>query len=394
MPAKASVGGRLRCMVWKEFLELRQNPRLFGIVIVAPIIQLAMLGYAATTDVKDVPVVVADGDRSAASRALIARFEASANFTVIDTVTTVREIDPFIQRGQAWVALAIPQGYGRSLAEQEPVGLQVVADGSDSNSTTVALGYATALIGEYAGELASSTSAGPPPPSASARQPASPVDLPAAGIDLRVRVWFNPQLESRFFMIPGVLALLLVLVTANLAAMAVVREKELGTLEQLNVTPLRRWELIVGKLLPYGVIALIDVLLVTAVAVFWFEVPLRGSFALLLAMSLLYVISTLALGLFISTISDTQQQAMMTATFFFLTPMIYLSGFIFPIENMPAIIQYATYLIPLRYFLVIVRGIFLKGIGLELLWPQAVALAAWGAVVLALAVARSRKRIA
>jgi ABC-2 type transport system permease protein len=382
---------RLRCLVWKEFLELRQNPRLFGIVIVAPIIQLAMLGYAATTDVKDVPVVVADGDRSAASRALIARFDASANFTVIDTVTTVREIDPFIQRGQAWVALAIPQGYGRSLAEQQPVALQVVADGSDSNSTTVALGYATALIGEYAEELA--VGSGPLSSASQTSSRQTPVTQ-GGGIDLRVRVWFNPQLESRFFMIPGVLALLLLLVTANLAAMAVVREKELGTLEQLNVTPLRRWELIVGKLLPYGVIALIDVLLVTAVAVFWFEVPLRGSFALLLAMSLLYVISTLALGLFISTISDTQQQAMMTATFFFLTPMIYLSGFIFPIENMPAIIQYATYLIPLRYFLVIVRGIFLKGIGLELLWPQAVALAVWGAVVLALAVARSRKRIA
>ncbi len=253
--------------------------------------------------------------------------------------------------------------------------LQVIADGSDSNSTTVALGYATALVAEYAQELIG-------------------IAAPAAGgIDLRVRVWFNPQLESRFFMIPGVLALLLLLVTANLAAMAIVREKELGTLERLNVTPLRRWELIVGKLMPYGVIALIDVLLVTAVAVFWFEVPLRGSLALLLAMSLLYVISTLALGLFISTISETQQQAMMTATFFFLTPMIYLSGFIFPIENMPRIIQYVTYLIPLRYFLVIVRGIFLKGIGLDLLWPQAAALTVWGAVVLSLAVMRSRKRI-
>jgi ABC-2 type transport system permease protein len=195
-------------------------------------------------------------------------------------------------------------------------------------------------------------------------------------------------------MIPGVLALLLLIVTANLAAMAIVREKELGTLEQLNVTPLRRWELIAGKLVPYGVIAMIDVLLVTAVAVFWFEVPFRGSFVLLLGTSLLYVVCTLALGLFISTISETQQQAMMTATFFFLTPMIYLSGFIFPIENMPPAIQYATYVIPLRYFLVIVRGIFLKGIGLDLLWPQVLALAAWGSIVLALAVARSRKRMA
>jgi ABC-2 type transport system permease protein len=374
---------RLRSLIWKEFLELRQDPRLFGLVIVAPILQLTLLGYAATTDVKDVPVVVADGDRSAASRSLIARFDASPNFTVIRTVTTVREVDPYLQRGDAWVALAIPPGYARSLQEHQPVALQVVADGSDSNSTTVALGYATALVGEYAAALAEAADEGRSGPRAA-----------AGGIDLRIRVWFNPQLESRFFMIPGVLALLLLLVTANLAAMAIVREKELGTLEQLNVTPVRRWELIAGKLLPYGVIALIDVLLVTAVAVFWFEVPLRGSITLLLAMSLLYVICTLALGLFISTISDTQQQAMMTATFFFLTPMIYLSGFIFPIENMPVVIQYATYLIPLRYFLVVVRGIFLKGIGLDLLWPQAAALAAWGTVVLSLAVMRSRKRIA
>jgi ABC-2 type transport system permease protein len=372
---------RLRRLVWKEFLELRQNPRLFGIVIVAPIIQLTMLGYAATTDVRDVPVIVADGDRSPASRNLIARFDGSRNFTVIDTVRTVREVDRYLQRGDAWIALAIPPGYGAAVHDARPATIQVVADGSDSNSTTVALGYATALIGDYAAQVAADARGVQGLPAASA----------GSGIDLRIRVWFNPQLESRFFMIPGVLALLLLLVTANLAAMAIVREKELGTLEQLNVTPLRRWELIAGKLLPYGVIAFIDVLLVTAVAVLWFEVPFRGSFTLLLATSLLYVVCTLGLGLFISTISDTQQQAMMTATFFFLTPMIYLSGFIFPIENMPRVIQYATYLIPLRYFLVIVRGIFLKGIGIDLLWPQAAALAAWGAVVLALAVARSRK---
>jgi ABC-2 type transport system permease protein len=371
---------RLRRLVWKEFLELRQNPRLFGIVIVAPIIQLTLLGYAATTDVKDVPVVVADGDRSPESRRLIERFDASVNFTVIDTVSTVADIDRYLEQGRAWIALAIPPGYGRHVEDGVPVALQVVADGTDSNSTTVALGYSTTLIGEYAQDLV--------------QRAANLTPRTASGaIDMRIRVWFNPQLESRYFMIPGVLALLLLLVTANLAAMAIVREKELGTLEQLNVTPLRRWELIVGKLLPYGVIAMVDVLLVTAVAVGWFQVPLRGSFWLLLVMSLVYVICTLALGLFISTVSETQQQAMMTATFFFLTPMIYLSGFIFPIENMPAVIQYATYLIPLRYFLVIVRGIFLKGIGLELLWPQATAMAAWGAIVLMLAVARSRKRI-
>jgi ABC-2 type transport system permease protein len=373
---------RLRVLVRKEFLELRQDPRLFGLVVVAPILQLTMLGYAATTDVRDVPVVVADGDRSTASRELAGRFEASHNFSIVDTVTTTAEVGPYLEQGRAWLALAIAPGYGADLRAHRPVTVQVIADGSDSNSTTVALGYATSLVGAYAQELVE----------AGLTTGAAPTGAP--GIDAQIRVWFNPQLESRHFMIPGVLALVLLVVTANLAAMAIVREKELGTLEQLNVTPLRRWELIAGKLLPYGVIAMIDVVLVVAVAVFWFEVPLRGSFALLLAMSLLYVFCTLSLGLLISTISETQQQAMMTATFFFLTPMVYLSGFIFPIENMPAVIQPFTYLIPLRYFLVIVRGIFLKGIGLELLWPQAAALAAWGSIVLVLAVSRSRKRAA
>ena len=368
---------RLRFLVWKEFLELRMNPRLFGIVVVAPVLQLTMLGYAATTDVKNVPIAVADGDRTPKSRELIARFQGSPYFVVAAAVTSVAEIEPFLESGEAWMALSIPAGYARDVESGQPVRVQVVADGTDSNSTTVALGYATTLVGAYARELATSRAT-----AASAEGP----------IDARIRVWFNPSLEGRFFMIPGVLALILLVVTANLASMAIVREKELGTLEQLNVTPLRRGELIVGKLLPYGVIALVDVLLVVAVAVFWFEVPLRGSFLLLFAMSLVYVLCTLALGLFISTISDTQQQAMMTATFFFLTPMIYLSGFIFPIENMPAVIQPFTYLIPLRYYLEIVRGIFLKGIGLEILWPQAVALAGWGTGMLALAVLRSRKR--
>ncbi len=377
---------RLRFLVWKEFLELRKDPKLFGIVVIGPILQLTLLGYAATTDVKEVPVVVADGDRSPRSRDVIARFDASRNFNVINVVSTSNDVEPYLEHGVASLALSIPAGYGADVASGTPVTLQVIADGSDSNSTTVALGYATSLLGSYTQELLEARSIVVQPDAGAASR--------AGGIEPRIRVWFNPQLESRHFMIPGVLALVLLVVTANLASMAIVREKELGTLEQLNVTPLRRWELVVGKLLPYGLIAMVDVLLVVAVAVFWFEIPLRGSFPLLLAMSLLYVLCTLALGLFISTISATQQQAMMTATFFFLTPMIYLSGFIFPIENMPAVMRAITYLIPLRYFLVIVRGIFLKGIGLELLWPQAAALAAWGVVVLSLAVARSRKRAA
>jgi ABC-2 type transport system permease protein len=211
-------------------------------------------------------------------------------------------------------------------------------------------------------------------------------------IDARVRVWFNPQLESKDFMVPGVIALLLLVITANLSSMAIVRERELGTLEQLNVTPLGRWELILGKLLPYAMVGFLDVLLVTAVTVFWFEVPFRGSLGTLLIASVAYLLCTLGLGLFVSTISSTQQQAMMTATFFFLVPMVYLSGFIFPIENMPQVIQWITTLIPLRYFLVMVRGVFLKGVGLDVLWPQLVALTTWGLVVLILAALRSRKR--
>jgi ABC-2 type transport system permease protein len=369
---------RVAFLLWKELIELKDDPRLFGIVVMAPILQLVLLGYAATTDVRNVPVVVADADRSTASRELIARFTASPNFTLAGIVTSPGEIDPYLEGSRAWMALTIPVGYGERLDRGEPQTLQVVADGSDANSTNVALGYATSLIAGYAQEITVQHL----PPGAALR----------GGMEPRVRVWFNPRLESRDFMLPGVLALLLLIITTNLSSMGIVREKERGTLEQLNVTPLRRWELVVGKLLPYALIGMIDVCLVLAVAVFWFDVPMRGSVALLFALCAVYLMSTLGLGLFVSTISSTQQQAMMTTTFFFLTPMIYLSGFIFPIENMPAVIQWFTYLIPLRYFLVILRSIFLKGVGIEVLWPQALALTAWGLAVLTLAIARSTKR--
>ena len=362
----------------KEFLELRQNPRIFGVVIIAPILQLTVLGYAANLDVKNVPVVFADGSRTAMSRTLIARFEGSPYFKVLDTVTTVAEIDPFIERGEAWLAIAIPPDYEQRVAEGGTARLQLVADGSDANSTTVALGYASNLLAAHSDEIVTQ------------RAPGAPRD----GIDARIRVWFNPQLISRDFFIPGVLALLLLVVTANLSSMAIVREREIGTYEQLSVTPLTRWGLIGGKLLPYGLIGMVDVFLVIAVAVFWFEIPLRGSALLLIGMCGVYLLATLSLGLLVSTMSETQQQAMLTTIFLFLMPMIYLSGFIFPIENMPYPIQLVTYLIPLRYFLVIVRGIFLKGVGMEVLWPQAAALAGWGVVVLSLAVVRSTKRMA
>jgi ABC-2 type transport system permease protein len=369
---------RLLHVIRKEFLELRQDPRLFSIVIMAPIIQLTMLGYAATTDVRNVPLVVIDQDGSSESRDLVSRFEASQSFMVIDRLSSVSEIDAYLDTGRAWMALTIPVEYGRRIRTGTPTTVQVVADGTDANSTNVALGYAGALIADYARELAAASGLAPGPPL----------------ISVEVRVWFNPQLESRDFMIPGILALLLLVVTTNLSSMAIVRERELGTLEQLNVTPISRWELIVGKMLPYALIGFIDILLVVFVAVFWFEVPLRGSFALLLTMCGVFLLTTLGLGLFVSTISSTQQQAMMTSSFFFLIPMVFLSGFVFPIENMPAVVQPVTYLIPLRYFLIILRGIFLKGVGLETFWPDALALLGWGVGILTLATLRSSKRVA
>ena len=370
---------RITVLVWKELIELKEDPDLFGIVIVAPILQLFMLGYAATTDIRDVPLVVADGDRSAASRELVERFDASPNFTIVGVVTSPNEVDPYLERGRAWIALAIPPGYGEGIERASPQSLQLIADGSDANSTNVAVGYATNLIAGYAQEIGA------------ARLTAATT---AAAIEPRVRVWFNSRLDSRDFMIPGVLALLLLAITTNLSSMGIVREKEIGTLEQLNVTPLARWELIAGKLLPYALVGMVDVCLVLGVAVLWFQVPLRGSVLRLLMLTLVYLMTTLGLGLFVSTISSTQQQAMMTTIFFFLMPMIYLSGFIFPIENMPAPIQPLTYLLPLRYYLVILRAIFLKGVGLETLWPEALALSAWGVAILSLAVLRSNKRAA
>jgi ABC-2 type transport system permease protein len=368
---------RIRTLMWKEFLELRQTPRLLGLIFVAPIIQLTMLGYAATTDITHVPIVVVDGDRSPRSRQLLERFSASPYFTIVREEMAPRDVDDDLARGRAWLAIVIPPGLGAAVEGHGPASarnVQVLADGTDANSSGLAMAYASGLIGEFNAAVAAEHGA---------RQ---------SGIDGRVRVWFNPQLESRNFMIPGVIALLLLLITANLSSMAIVRERELGTLEQLNVTPLGRWELILGKLLPYAVLGLIDVLLVLAVAVYWFEVPLRGSVLLMLGSSVVYLLCTFGLGLFVSTISSTQQQAMMTSTFFFLVPMIYLSGFIFPIENMPRPMQAITTLIPLRYFLVIVRGVFLKGVGLDVLWPQLAALGAWGISVLSLAALRSRKR--
>ena len=315
---------RIATLIWKEFLELRQTPRLLGLLVVAPILQLGILGYAATTDIKDVPIVVVDGDRSVRSRQLIERFSASPHFRVVGEEMDPRRVDEDLARGRAWLAVVVPLGLQVAIEHGESGGrsqVQILADGTDANSSGVALAYAMRLVGEYNAALAEEGGARP------------------GAVEGRVRVWFNPGLQSKDFMVPGVLALLLLMITANLSSMGIVREREIGTLEQLNVTPLGRWELVIGKLLPYALIGILDAVLVVAVAIWWFEVPFLGTAAMLAAGIAGYLLCTLSLGLFVSTISSTQQQAMMTGTFFFLVPMIYLSGFIFPIENMPTVIQ-------------------------------------------------------
>jgi len=368
---------RILFLAHAEFLHVVRDRATLAQILVLPVVQLLVLANAATFQIRNTPTTIVDLDRTGMSRGLVSRLAATGRFDVRNVSSSFDSADEDLLSGAAVLVVAIPHDFEASIVRTGAGSIAFSVDAAKGSTAGIVQAYAARVVADYANELT--------PPLARARK---------SQIEVRVRSWYNQSMDYRIYMVPGILVGLVTIIGTLLTAQNIAREKELGTLEQLNVTPLRRWELIVGKLLPYGVIALVDVLLVTAVAVFWFEVPLRGSFALLVAMSLVYVICTLGLGLFISTISDTQQQAMMTATFFFLTPMIYLSGFIFPIENMPPVIQLFTYLIPLRYFLVIVRGIFLKGIGLDLLWPQAAALAAWGVVVLSLAVTRSRKRAA
>ena len=384
----ARIGARrvLGHIIRKEFLQLRRDRKLIPAMIVGPLVQLLVLGFAANTDVTDVPLLLVDQDRSAASRELLDRFTGSGYFHLVGGEDTVEAIDPWLIEGRAQVALVIAPGYGEALSSGRTPRVQVIADGTDSNSAVVGLGYASRIVAEAGGEAQA----------ARLRHEASLAAAPGAParagtIALVPRVWYNPDLKSRWFYVPSILAMTLMLVTMILPSMAVVREKEIGTLEQLSVTPIRPWQLIVGKLLPFGIVGNLVLALVTGIVVFLFRVPLRGSFLTLVLLSELFLLSTLALGLFASTLVATQQQAMMTATFLLMVPMIYLSGLIFPIENMPQVIQVATYAIPLRYYCHIIRGVFLKGSGLSALWPDALALLGFGTSLLVLASARFHK---
>lgn len=371
----------------KELLQLRRDTKMLRLIFLAPIFQLLALGYAANLDVRAVPLLVVDRDHTAASRELVDRFTASGYFELVGAADSVAGIDPWLLTGRAQMALVIGAGYGEAAESGGVAAVQILADGSDAASTGIGLSYAAGIVGrENARLLAARSTRAPVGGRASARRSAGRLELAS-------RVWYNPDLRSRWFYVPAILAMVLMVMTLVLSSMGVVREKEIGTMEQVMVTPIRSWQLIVGKLLPYALIGLIDTFLVVGLVVFWFRVPLRGSMLLLLGLTMVLVLNNLGLGLLVSTIARTQQQAMMGAAFVLMLPQIFLSGLLFPIENMPLAIQRVTYAIPLRYYTTILRGIFLKGSGLGVLWPEALALGGFAVAFLALASIRFRKRL-
>jgi ABC-2 type transport system permease protein len=367
-------------IIRKEFYQIRQDRRMLGVSLAAPVAQVLILGYAATTDINNSTLVVCDMDRTTESRELVRKFTTTTYFIGKYTAATPEGVNPYIENGSANIALIIPQGFARKQLARETAQVQVVLDGTDANTANILLGYTTQILASYSQGLLAEYQA-----------------LMRGGKIGRImpepRIWFNPDLRSSNFMVPGVVALVLMIITMTLTSLGIVKEKEIGTLEQLMVTPIRPFELIAGKLIPFTLIGFVDVVIVLAIARYWFEVPLVGSLPLLFALSGLFILTTLGLGLFISTIARSQQQAMLIAQFFFFMPFMFLSGFSFPIANMPQVIQVLTYAIPLRYFLEIVRGIFLKGTGLGELWPQMTALAGLGLLILSLSVLRFRKTL-
>jgi len=367
---------RLRELMRKEFRQTLRDPRAKRLVFVAPVIQLLLFGYAVNTDVRNAQTFVVDHDHTAVSRELLATFTASGYFRITAYGERPAEIVNALDHGDAIVGLEIPRGFAADLAAGRQANVQVLVDGTSSNTATVAQGYATLIIQRFGMD----------------RQRSAKGEA-GIGVDFRARAWYNPNLSSRVYNVPGVIGTIMMMMGLLLTSLAVVREREIGTLEQLMVSPLSPAELILGKTLPVVAIAFIQLTLITSVALLWFHIPLRGSFVLLIGASLLYILSGLGLGLFISTVSNTQQEAFMSMFFIFM-PFIILSGFMYPVENMPVAFRYLSLLNPIRHYLVVVRGIFLKGAGFTILWPQILALAVMGTAILLFATTRFRKTTA
>ncbi len=373
---------RIKRMLVKEFIQIFRDPKMKGMIFLTPVIQVLVFGYAVTTDVKHVTTAVYDLDNSVASRELVGRFVKSGYFDVVKYITNEDQVRGLIDRGKARVVLRMNKGFEDDLRAGRTAQLQVIVDGTDSNTAGVVLDYSARIVSQFSQKILITRFT----------RIKGPAQKPAH-VEMQTRAWFNENLESRNFYVPGVIAIIVMLITLMLTSMAVVREKEIGTMEQIMVTPITQTEFILGKTVPFAIIGIADVVVITLIGIFWFEVPIRGNLFILFIATALYLMTTLGIGLFISTVSKTQQEAMMSI-FFFYFPAVLLSGFMFPIANMPEVVQWLTFLNPLRYFLVIIRGIFLKGVGPAILWPQMAALAVMGIVTLWQASRRFRKTLA
>ena len=379
---------RISVILRKELIQALREPRMRVLLFIPPMIQLVVFGFAVNLDVDHARIAWMDMDRTPLSRDLRARFEGSGRFDIVAAPASEEDVQQALDRGLVQAVVRVLPKFERDVKRGQPTEVQVLIDGTNSNTASLVSSYA----GEVIAAFSSDVMARQQNVRVMTRSPGSPPSQAVPQIVAGSRVWFNPDLHSRNYFVPGVVANIIMMVTLMLTALAIVREKEIGTMEQLMVTPVRPLELMLGKTLPFAVVGLVDVALITTVALVVFRIPFRGNVLLLFFCAILFLMTSLGAGLFLSTISQTQQQAMM-ANFFFSTPAFMLSGFAFPIRNMPIAVQYLTYLNPLRYFIEIVRGLFLKGVGVSVLWPQMVALAVYGVVVLGLSAARFHKTL-
>jgi ABC-2 type transport system permease protein len=374
---------RISSILIKEFIQLWRDKWGRLRLVLPPLIQLFVFGYAATFEVYHVSTVVLDLDHTQESRELVARFTSSDRLSVVRTAQTQDEIDRVIDRSDAAVGLVIHAGFANSLRKGQEAPLQVLVDGTNSNTALIALGYIITIASQFSQDYAVDLMR---------RVQGIRADNNLVQVTVAQRPWYNPDFNGRWFFVPGVIATITLIMVVNLTAFAVVREREVGTLEQIMVSPIRPAEFIIGKTVPFFVVGMGIAGLVTIVGIFWFRIPFVGSPFVFISGTMIYMLSLLALGLLISTVCSTQQQAFAT-NFFVLNPFFILSGFSFPISSMPDVLQWFTYVNPLRYFLVVIRGTFLKGIGLDILWPDFLAMAAIAAVLMTVSILRFRKSL-
>jgi len=373
-------------MIRKEFIQTLRDPRARTMLFLPPLIQLLIYGFAVNLDVDSARIAWMDQDRTPQSRELLSEFEGSGRFVIAATPNSEPEMQELLDRGKVDGVVRVLPGFARDVQRGRTAGVQVLLDGTNSNTASIVSAYSGQAIQRYASQVMTQRQRVILVAAAEPLHPAVPQ------VDTRTRVWFNPDLRSRNYFVPGVVVNIIMLVTLSLTAMAIVREKEIGTMEQLMVTPIRPLELILGKTLPFVAIGFWDMILVVTASLVIFRVPFAGNFGLLCFAAFLFILTTLGAGLYISTISRTQQQANMS-TFLLFQPFMMLSGFTFPIRNMPEIVQWFTYLNPMRYFMEIVRGIFLRGSGIDTLWPDLLALGGLGVIVLWMSVRRFHKQL-